>query len=117
MTIALKTGLLAASLSFLLAGIAAAATPVTAKNGMTLYTFDKDKGAVSACYDACAGNWPPYLGKKGDALAEGWTLVPRKGGEMQWAYDGHPTYFFKNDKAKGDMKGDGLNGVWHVLKE
>ncbi len=33
--------------------------PVTAKNGMTLYTFDKDMGTDSACYDQCATYWPP----------------------------------------------------------
>jgi predicted lipoprotein with Yx(FWY)xxD motif len=29
--------------------------------GKTLYTFDKDAGGVSACYDGCAAVWPPYL--------------------------------------------------------
>lgn len=108
----------AALAALVLSAIAAqAAEMVTAKNGMTLYTFDKDKDGVSACYDACATAWPPYLGKEGDALTEGWTLVKRTGGDMQWAYDGKPMYFFKDDAAKGDAKGDGLKGVWHVIVE
>jgi predicted lipoprotein with Yx(FWY)xxD motif len=36
---------------------------------------------------------------------------------MQWTYDAKPVYFFADDKAKGDMKGDGIEGVWHVIKE
>lgn len=46
-----------------------------------------------------------------------WTLVKRADGTMQWAYDGKPLYFFANDKSKGDMMGDGVDGVWHIIKE
>jgi predicted lipoprotein with Yx(FWY)xxD motif len=94
-----------------------AAELLAAQNGMTLYTFDNDKDGVSACYDACAVAWPPYLGKEGDAMMTDWTMVKRTDGAMQWAYDGKPLYFFKDDAAKGDMKGDGLKGVWHVINE
>ena len=94
-----------------------AAGLVTAKNGMTLYVFDKDTGGMSSCYDACAKMWPAYLGKTADKLTEGWTLVKRTDGKMQWAYDAKPLYFFKDDKKKGDVAGDGMSGVWHVIKE
>jgi predicted lipoprotein with Yx(FWY)xxD motif len=104
--------------TFLISAIGAhAAEMVTAKNGMTLYIFDKDKGGVSACYDDCAKNWPPYLGTADDKLTEGWTLVKRTDNTMQWAYDGKPVYFFMADKVKGDAAGDGKGGVWHVIKE
>ena len=33
-----------------------------------------------------------------------------------WAYDGHPLYTFIEDKAPGDMTGEGKGGVWHVAK-
>jgi predicted lipoprotein with Yx(FWY)xxD motif len=112
-----KTILIGSGGLLLATSLAAAAGPITAKNGMTLYVFDKDKGTESACYDKCAVNWPPYLGEADAKLGEDWTLAPRKDGALQWAYDGHLTYFFKDDAAKGDAKGDGLNGVWHVLKE
>jgi len=90
---------------------------VTAKNGMTLYTFDKDMGTDSACYDACATAWPPYMAEASDKASGEWTMTKRKDGASQWVYDGHPVYFFKDDAAKGDMKGDGFKGVWHVIKE
>jgi predicted lipoprotein with Yx(FWY)xxD motif len=85
--------------------------------GMTLYSYDKDAGGVSTCYDACAAKWPPYLGKAGDAMTAGWTLVERSDGSKQWAYDGKPMYYFAGDKKKGEAKGDGMGGVWHVIKE
>lgn len=95
------------------AGAATAAT-LTDDKGMTLYTFDADTGGTSACYDDCAVNWPPFLGQEGDAMKEGWTLVERTDGTMQWAYDGKPLYFYVGDKAAGDMTGDGMGGKWHV---
>ena len=97
--------------------VAAMAGMVADAKGMTLYTFDKDAGGASVCYDACATKWPPYLGKADAKLTEGWTLVDRKDGAKQWAYDGKPVYYFEGDKAKGDMKGDAIGGVWHVIKE
>lgn len=102
---------------FAMAMAASAEEMVTDANGMTLYTFDKDTGGVSACYDDCAAKWPPYLGKAEDKMPADWTLVDRTDGTKQWAYDGKPVYFFAGDKAKGDMAGDGLGDVWHVIKE
>ena len=97
--------------------VTAMAGMVADAKGMTLYIFDKDAGGNSACYDTCATKWPPYLGKADAKLTEGWTLVDRTDGTKQWAYDGKRMYFFAGDKAKGDMAGDGLGGVWHVVKE
>jgi predicted lipoprotein with Yx(FWY)xxD motif len=101
----------------LTSGSVSAAEMLTAKNGMTLYVFDQDKGADPTCYDKCAVNWPPYFAKANAKLAEGWTIVERKDGKLQWAYDGHPVYFFKGDKKKGEAKGDGMKGVWHVVNQ
>jgi predicted lipoprotein with Yx(FWY)xxD motif len=84
--------------------------------GMALYTFDKDTKGTSACYDKCAVAWPPLMAEKGAKAEGGWTLVKRKDGKMQWAYDGHPLYTFVKDKKAGDVMGDGVNKVWHVAK-
>lgn len=111
------SGLMAAALLVLPMGTAWAETVMTNGSHMTLYTFDKDEGGKSACYDDCAKNWPPYIGSSSETKGEGWTLVERNGGAMQWAYDGKPTYLFAGDKKAGDMTGDGKGGVWHVLKE
>jgi predicted lipoprotein with Yx(FWY)xxD motif len=101
----------------LLAASANAAGMLAAKNDMTLYVFDKDKGGLPSCYDTCATEWPPYVGKTGEKLGEGWSLVKRKGDEMQWAYDAKPVYFHKGDVKKGDKTGDGMEGIWHVINE
>jgi predicted lipoprotein with Yx(FWY)xxD motif len=116
MTITLTRAALVLS-ALVLSAVGAQAAMLTAQNGMTLYTFDKDTDGVSACYDDCAKAWPPYLGKEGDAMTEGWTLVKRTDGTMQLAHKGKPVYFFEEDKAKGDATGDGKGGVWHVINE
>ena len=84
--------------------------------GMTLYTYDKDSKGTSNCYDKCAKNWPP-LEASAEAKAEGeWTVVKRKDGSHMWAYDGKPVYTFIKDKKAGDIKGDGVGDVWHMVK-
>ncbi len=96
---------------------------LVAPNGMTLYTFDKDtKGAAtSACTGKCIAAWPPFVAEAG-AMAEGdWTMVDvvDKDGkaEKMWAYDGMPLYFWVKDAKAGDTTGDGVGGVWHVVKQ
>jgi predicted lipoprotein with Yx(FWY)xxD motif len=90
---------------------------LTGANGMTLYTFDKDEGGVSACYGDCAVKWPPATAEAG-AMADGdFTLVDRTDGTKQWAYKGMPLYFWYEDMAPGDTKGDGVGGVWHTAME
>lgn len=89
----------------------------TDANGMTLYTFDKDEGGMSACYEQCAVNWPPFMAAEGAAAEGDWTIVDRTDGSKQWAYDGHPLYTFIQDKAAGDVVGEGKgDGTWHVAK-
>ena len=90
-------------------------------NGMTLYTFDKDKTGekTSACTGGCIKEWPPLVAPA-DAKASGdWTVlavVDASGkSEKMWAYDGHPLYLFVDDKKPGDVTGDGQDG-FHVAK-
>jgi len=86
------------------------------ENGMTLYTFKKDKMGVSNCYDDCAKNWPP-LKAASDAKPEGaYSIVERKDGTKQWAKDGMPLYFWVKDKKMGDITGDGVGGNWDLVK-
>jgi predicted lipoprotein with Yx(FWY)xxD motif len=84
---------------------------------MTLYTFDKDAAGKPSCYDQCAAKWPPLTAAAGAKADGDYTLVKRKDGSMQWAYNGRPLYLWQKDKKPGDVTGDGVGGVWHVAKE
>ena len=85
-------------------------------HGMTLYVYDLDHPGMSNSNHEGSEKWTPHVYEGDDALTEGWTLVKRTNGTMQLAYFGKPTYLFAGDKNKGDMHGDGLDGVWHILK-
>ena len=84
-------------------------------NGMTLYTFDRDAMGKSACNGPCAANWPPLMAQAGAAASGDWSIVTRDDGSKQWAYNGKPLYLWIQDKAPGDMTGEGkADNTWHV---
>jgi predicted lipoprotein with Yx(FWY)xxD motif len=90
---------------------------LTNKQGMTLYTFDKDANGKSACYDGCAAKWPPHLAKADAEVKGAWGLTQRTDGSMQWTYNNQPLYTWVGDTQKGDTTGNGVGGVWHTAEK
>ncbi|BCH01983.1 hypothetical protein EFV37_21425 [Mesorhizobium loti] len=88
----------------------------TDAKGMTLYTYDKDAKGKTTCYDKCAANWPPLKAAAGAKADDEWSVIDRTDGTKMWAYDGKPVYTFIKDKKAGDVNGEGVAGVWHMLK-
>lgn len=86
------------------------------EKGMSLYIFDMDKGGKPRCTGACMVTWPPLMATNADHAARGWTKVKRDNGSMQWAYKRHPVYTYALDSKPGDVKGDGVEGTWHLAK-
>ncbi len=86
--------------------------------GMTLYTFDKDKSGVSTCDATCARTWKPYSSgaTAQKQFPDHITVIKRADGSDQFTWDGKPLYYFASDQNAGDLKGDGVYGVWHVVK-
>lgn len=91
---------------------------------MTVYLFEADKGAASACSGACASAWPPVTTSGAPVAAHGAVTADlgttrRSDGTMQVTYKGHPLYYFVKDKDSGDAYGEGVKGFgasWYVLK-
>jgi predicted lipoprotein with Yx(FWY)xxD motif len=91
--------------------------------GMTVYLFVADTGTASTCYTSCAAIWPPVLttgapqaGTGADTTLLGTTT--RTDGKIEVTYAGHPLYYFVQDKASGDVTGQGINGfggLWWVM--
>ena len=44
------------------------------------------------------------------------SLTRRADGQQQWLYDGRPLYTYVHDKVPGDIKGDNVGNVWHVVR-
>ena len=91
--------------------------------GMTLYSYAKDSAGTSTCYAQCATNWPPYVFpasmqlniEYGVSSAEAGTIT-RADGSTQVTYKGLPLYFYAGDTSSGDTNGQGVGGVWSVVK-
>jgi predicted lipoprotein with Yx(FWY)xxD motif len=83
-----------------------------------LYTFDRDSTdpTRSTCNGECALRWPPFRPNAGERAVRDYTIFKRDDGSLQWAYKAKPLYFFAGDSKPGDRNGDGVNGVWHVVK-
>ena len=91
-------------------------------DGLSLYMFDSDTRGdpTSTCYDSCADAWPP-LTVEGDPTAGDGVTAPldtfeREDGTMQVSAGGWPLYYFASDETPGDLKGQGVNDVWWVLR-
>ncbi len=91
---------------------------LTDPSGMTVYIFDKDTANVSNCYTTCAKAWPPYLQKTASAstMPADFSTTKRTDGTMQYTYKGRPLYYYEKDKKAGDIIGDGVGDVWHLVK-
>lgn len=90
---------------------------------LTVYLFEADKGAASACSGACAAAWPPVTTagapqSSASALAADLGTIARADGSKQVTYKGHPLYYFAKDKDAGDAYGQGskaFGASWYVL--
>ena len=96
---------------------------ILVSDGKTLYLFKKDTGKTSTCDGACAQGWPPLISSGTPKAGSGITssmlgTSARSDGKMQVTYDGHPLYFFVEDKSAGQMKGQGIDAFgapWYVV--
>lgn len=88
---------------------------VTDAQDHTVYTFDVDAGAESRCYDSCANAWPPVLVESNIVVNAPVGLTTRRDGSTQLTLNGKPVYYYAGDAGPGDVNGDGLGGVWHII--
>lgn len=92
-------------------------------NGRTLYLFARDRSGTSACTGKCATFWPPLVSSTKPTAGTGVSAsllgrVRRGDGKMQVTYNKHPLYFFAEDKAAGQAKGENISafgGEWYVV--
>jgi len=98
--------------------------PISRKS---LYLFDKDSIkpasadtqaaslSINNCQSAqCIATWPLYDNVGVDMVTD--DVFKRVGSTSQISYKGHPLYFYVDDSAEGDVKGDKLsNDTWHLV--
>ncbi|MEV7133504.1 hypothetical protein AB0N24_11515 [Arthrobacter sp. NPDC093128] len=90
-------------------------------NGMSVYFFTKDvkDSGTSACTGACIAAWPPVLTESDSPAVDGVTgtvgTIATPEGKKQVTINGLPVYYYIQDKAAGDITGQGVNGVWYLV--
>jgi len=89
--------------------------------GMSAYFFDLDKAksGISACTGECSANWPAILSSTTEPHVSGIKgvigSISLKSGGRQVTINGRPIYTFAFDKAAGEIKGQGAQGIWYVI--
>jgi len=93
-----------------------AGTYLTDARGRTLYFFTRDSPGSSTCTGTCLANWPAFspasIGAPSVLSPGDFTSNTRTEGGTQAAYRGRPLYYYGGDTGPGQLKGQGLNGVW-----
>ena len=85
--------------------------------GRGIYTWDGDKAlGVSSCTTQCRLLWPPIMAEDGAQPKGPFSIATRPDGSKQWALRGRPLYRWTSDKKYGDAGGDGVAGLWHLVK-
>ncbi len=93
---------------------------LTDSSGRTLYFYTKDTTGISVCTGGCKDIWPPFyvssLRAAAGLDAADFGTITRPDGAKQTTYKGWPLYYYKNDAAPGDAKGENVGTVWYVSK-
>jgi predicted lipoprotein with Yx(FWY)xxD motif len=91
----------------------------TDSKGMTLYIFAKDSVGKSVCEGQCLALWPIFYAeniKVPSSLDKNdFGDITRADGKQMTTYKGWPLYYFIKDQKPGDLMGDGIGNVWHVV--
>ena len=86
------------------------------QGGRALYTFATDSTGQSSCDRPCEGLWPPHYAEPGDKPVGPFTIARSFDGRPMWAWRGKPLYRWVSDRKRGAAGGDGVAGVWFLVK-
>jgi predicted lipoprotein with Yx(FWY)xxD motif len=89
-------------------------------DGYVVYTYAKDsKNGAPTCTGSCASVWAPVTGMPKAGPADNFPgtfgVVTGAGGKKVITYNGYPLYTYVGAPVLS-TKGNGLDGVWHVIK-
>lgn len=89
-------------------------------SGYVVYTYAKDpKNGTPTCTGSCNTTWAPVLGvpqvTQGVTIPGTFAVVTTPSGKKQVTYNGKPLYTYK---SAGPLltTGNGIGGVWYVVK-
>ena len=93
---------------------------LTDAQGMSLYIFTRDTDGVSNCSGNCLKAWPAAILTAEEVekvkASKTFGVITRADGQQQLTLDRKPLYYYIGDENAGDRAGQGVGGVWFLLK-
>lgn len=93
---------------------------LTDAQGMSLYVFTHDTDNVSTCSGNCLKAWPAAILTPKEVekvkASKHFGVITRTNGQQQLTLDHQPLYYYIGDEKAGDRTGQGVGGVWFLLK-
>jgi predicted lipoprotein with Yx(FWY)xxD motif len=93
---------------------------LTDAQGMSLYIFTPDTDDVSNCSGPCLKAWPAAILNSVEIekvkASKIFGVITRADGQQQLTLDHKPLYYYVGDEKAGDRTGQGIGGVWFLLK-
>src|SRR5690606_20198447 len=91
------------------------------ETGFALYYYQNDSSVhgMSTCNGDCAKLWPPFY-VENLTVPESLNLfnfatIERADGSKQTTFKNWPLYLYSGDGSAGDVRGNGLDDLWHVV--
>lgn len=93
---------------------------LTDGDGRVLYLFTRDERNTTNCSGQCAVTWPPLMTDGAPIAGAGVAAnqlrtIARPEGGQQVTYNGWPLYYFRQDAAPKETKGQNVGGNWFVV--
>ena len=83
-------------------------------SNLPLYVYEPASTGKPTCDSTCEKQWIPLLAPAGERPVGDWTILERKDGRRQWAFDRYPVYTHLHDKPDTPV-GEADGGLWHLL--
>lgn len=83
--------------------------------GRTLYFRDQPPSAPFECKSECSQTWLPHAAPWGAIDYGQFSVNASDDGVFQWAYRNKPLYLYQRDSTRGDVNGEGIDGVWKTM--
>lgn len=83
-------------------------------NGMTLYVQEGQPKSTTYSHYGLE-TWQPLGAPWGASNYGDFSVLTKEDGVHQWAYKNKPLYRYMEDAERGDINGEGLDGIWRAL--
>ena len=85
--------------------------------GLSIYAFDRDTEARSACDAACEQSFIPVQAPAAARPRGEWSIFTRESGERQWTFRGKPLYRYAEDRGVRSVAGSDVPGWRNVYTQ